>query len=173
MNVSNTNIRLAKEEDAQTIAIIHVKSWQKIYRGHIPDSILDHLSVSEREKKWDDLIKNNVKILVIEKNNEVVGFASLCASRDINTDQTTCGEISAIYLNPNVWHQGLGKQLCQKAFAELKSMGFNEVILWVLKENNQAKSFYESMGFIPTGDSKADKYNENVTLNEIRYRKKL
>lgn len=172
-NTSIANIRLAKEEDAYTIALIHVKSWQKIYRGHIPDSVLDHLSVNVREQKWRDLINNDTKILVIEKNNAIVGFASLCAARDVDTNQKTCGEISAIYLHPEVWHQGLGKQLCQKAFFELKGMGFNKVILWVLKENTQARRFYESMGFISTGKTKTDKYDENVTLHEICYQKKL
>lgn len=170
---SNINIRFAQEDDSHNIATIHVISWQKIYRGHIPASVLDQLSVNEREEKWRHLIKNNVKILVIEKNDEIVGFASLCPSRDADTHPQTCGEISAIYLHPNVWHQGLGKQLCQKVFVELKKMGFNEVILWVLKENNQARRFYESLGFISTEKTKAEKYNENITLNEIRYHKNL
>lgn len=169
----NIKIRFAREEDSHAIATIHVTSWQKIYRGHIPDTVLDNLSIKERHHMWHTLIRNNVKILVLEKNNKIIGFASLCASRDADTNQKTCGEISAIYLNPDVWHQGLGKQLCQKAFVELKKIGFNEVILWVLEANTQAKRFYESMGFIATGDTKSVKYNNEVILNEIRYRKNL
>lgn len=173
MESSTINIRFANEQDAEIIATIHVASWQKIYRGHIPDAVLDNISVKERYQMWHALIKNNVKILVIEKNKKIVGFASLCASRDDDTNQKNCGEISAIYLNPDVWHQGLGKQLCQRVFVELKKMGFNEVILWVLKENTQANRFYESIGFIATEDTKSVKYDNEVILNEIRYRKSL
>lgn len=148
---SEFSMRLAKEGDARAIAAIHVASWQKIYRGHIPDVTLDNLSISERElQQWHALINNKVNIWLIEKNNDIVGSVSICPSRDTDTDPNTCGEISAIYLNPKVWHQGLGKKLCSRALTELKNMGFSEVILWVLQENELARKFYERMGFINT-----------------------
>lgn len=172
-NPSVINIRIADEKDAHSIAIIHTASWQKIYRGHIPDSILDNLSVNEREKKWREFINNKVKILVIEKDYEIVGFASLCPSRDNDKDKYTCGEISAIYLNPDIWHQGLGTKLCHSALSELEDMGFKEVILWVLQENDRARNFYESLGFTTTGDTKAHEIIKDVILNEVRYQKKL
>ena len=173
MNTSTINIRLAKISDAEQIATCHVVSWQKIYRGHIPDSVLDSLSIKSREQQWHDLITDNVKVLVVERDNKILGFASLCSSRDKDTEPKNCGEISAIYLNPNVWHQGLGKKLCQAAILELEKMGFSEVIVWVLKENDQARQFYEAMGFNETGHSKLDPYHQDVTLSEVRYRKTI
>ena len=172
-NAPTKSIRIAKERDAHAIAIIHVASWQKIYRGHIPDVILNNLSINEREEKWLALIKNNVRILVIELANLMVGFASIGPSRDPDSDPTKCGEISAIYFHPDFWRQGLGKRLCKKAFSELEEMGFSEVTVWVLKENELARKFYEKMGFKDTGDIKTDEYDKGVILNEIRYRKKL
>lgn len=45
MNQDNeTLIRIANLSDARQIAKIHIASWQKIYRGVIPDSLLDNLS---------------------------------------------------------------------------------------------------------------------------------
>lgn len=170
---SEINLRLAQEDDAQTIAAIHVASWQKIYRGHIPDRILDNLSVNERAQQWRTLINEEVNIVLIEKSNDIVGFVSLCPSRDPDTDPNTCGEISAIYLHPNVWHQGLGKKLCNRAVTELENKGFSEVILWVLQENHLARKFYERMGFANTKDIKADEYDKDVILNEVRYRKRI
>ncbi|HHY7015564.1 TPA: GNAT family N-acetyltransferase [Legionella pneumophila] len=170
---SEISIRSAQEKDARAIAEIHVASWQKIYRSHIPDTVLDNLSISEREQQWRALINNKVKIWLIEENNEIVGFVSICPSRDTDTNPNTCGEISAIYLNPNVWHQGLGKKLCRRALTELENMGFSEVILWVLQENELARKFYERMGFIETNNLKADQYDKDVILNEVRYFKKL
>jgi ribosomal protein S18 acetylase RimI-like enzyme len=172
-NIPTTNIRIAEEADAHAIATIHVASWQKIYQGHIPDTILKNLSINEREQKWRELINNHVKILIIERNNLAVGFASIGPSRDTDSDPTKCGEISAIYFHPDFWRQGLGRKLCNKAFSELEEMGFSEVTVWVLKDNALARRFYESIGFDDTGDIKADKYDENVILNEVRYRRKL
>jgi L-amino acid N-acyltransferase YncA len=172
-NLPVINIRLAVEGDALTIATIHVASWKKIYRNQIPDKLLDNLSIHEREQMWRKFISNHIRILVIEKDNLILGFASLCPSRDKDTDQEKCGEISAIYLHPDAWRQGLGTKLCERVFTELKKMNFSEVILWVIKENSQARKFYENMGFINTGDVKENKYDKDVFLNEIRYRKKI
>jgi hypothetical protein len=65
---SESSVRLAKEGDAHAIAAIHVASWQKIYRGHIPDVALDNLSISEREQQWHALINNKVnnRIVVVD-----------------------------------------------------------------------------------------------------------
>lgn len=146
---------------------------QKIYRGHIPDAVLDTLSVQKREQKWQDLLDNNIKVLVIEHDNNIIGFASLCPSHDKDTDPKIYGEISAIYLHPDVWYQGLGKKLCTIAISELEKMGFSEVIVWILKENDQARKFYEAMDFNETGHSKLEPYNQDVALNEVRYRKNI
>ncbi len=172
MNNSLT-IRFANISDAEQIAICHVASWQKIYRGHIPDTVLDALSIKEREKKWHHLLDKNVKVLVIERDNNIIGFASLCPSRDKDTDAKICGEISAMYLHPETWHQGLGKKLCTAAILELEKMGFSEVIVWVLKENDQARKFYEAMGFNETSHSKLEPYNQDISLNEVRYRRDI
>ncbi len=34
-------IRVADARDIESIADVHVRSWQAIYRGHMPDSYLD------------------------------------------------------------------------------------------------------------------------------------
>lgn len=170
--MNDISIRFAEVSDAPAIALIHVTSWQKIYRGHIPDVVLDNLSVNQREQQWREFISNGVKVLVIERENNILGFASICSSRDADTDSNMCGEISAIYLHPEMWHQGLGRQLADAALFELEKMGFSEVIVWVLDENNQARKFYEALGFSVTGDTEVVTYNQDVLLSEVRYRKK-
>ncbi len=165
-------IRIANETDAHHIAAIHVASWQKIYRGHIPDAVLNNLSIDEKAERWLGLLKNNNRILVIELDGLMVGFASIGSSRDTDVDCAKYGEIYALYLHPDYWRQHLGTLLCNKAFSDLKEMGFTEVTVWVLKENLLARKFYEKIGFIETGDEKADDF-DNVILDEVRYQKKL
>ena len=76
------SIRRANISDAKSIAKIHVLSWQVIYRGLIPDKILENLSIDEREKLWTTLIENNANVLVLEENDILIGFVSFCSSRD-------------------------------------------------------------------------------------------
>ncbi|WP_157605345.1 hypothetical protein [Schlesneria paludicola] len=46
------NVRRATAADAESIALVHVLSWQHAYRGIVPDSVLNHLSVEARRTTW-------------------------------------------------------------------------------------------------------------------------
>ena len=52
--------------------------------------------------------------------------------------------------------------------SELQKKGFSEVFLWVLEENNRARHFYESFGFVNSGDYLDDCIG-GKDLKEIRY----
>ncbi|RUR16579.1 GNAT family N-acetyltransferase [Legionella sp. km535] len=166
-------IRMAALEDAQAIAENHIRSWQEMYKEFIPESILQELSIEERTQQWSDLIKQNVKVLVIEVHHKIVGFASICAFRDAHGDGGK-GEISAIYLHPDYWRLGLGTQLCLAALSELSSSGYKTIYLWVLSDNHQARKFYESLGFHNAGTTKMEEFYEGgALLEEVLYMKKL
>jgi hypothetical protein len=48
-------VRTANEADLLQLAEIHVASWQDAFRGVVPDTILDGMSVAASLKRW---IKN-------------------------------------------------------------------------------------------------------------------
>ena len=171
--MTNSTIRIAKENDAEAIALVHIRSWQTAYEQYIPESILSNLSVPERTQQWRDLIQKGVTILVLETNNQIIGFASICEFRDRN-EGNSLGEISAIYLHPNYWRQGYGTMLCLAAIAEVSRAGYKEVLLWVLMDNIPARLFYENLDFQSTGESKLEEfYDGGALLSELLYRKKL
>ena len=64
--------------------------------------------------------------------------------------------------------KGYGKELLKNVLNELRFQGFSEVFLWVLEENNRARQFYESYGFICTDDT-LDNRIGGKSLREIRY----
>ncbi len=55
--MDNIIVRKAKIEDATGIAEVHVLTWQCAYRGQIPDSYLDGLSIEKRTEGWREQIK--------------------------------------------------------------------------------------------------------------------
>jgi GNAT superfamily N-acetyltransferase len=165
-----TNIRLAVETDASQIARVHIVSWQTIYRGHIPDHVLNNLSLENRTQEWLERLQTGVVVWVIELNNKIIGFASICPTRDSDDDPKRVAEISAIYLLPEFWRQGLGQQLCQAVFKKVFDKGFKEVTVWVLESNSQARHFYETVGFGETGNVEIDHIGCE-SLRVIRYRK--
>jgi ribosomal protein S18 acetylase RimI-like enzyme len=166
-------IRLATVQDVPAIAKVHLCSWQRMYSDFIPEDILDNLSLTERTKEWADLLAQNLSVLVLEVDKQIVGFASFSTFRDIQVDASK-GEITAIYLAPDYWRQGLGTTLCLATLSELKNSGYRTVFLWVLKDNLQAGKFYEALGFELTDLTKLEElYEDGALLTEVLYKKTL
>ena len=164
-------IREAKPADAHEIASVHIDSWQVAYRGLISEEILNGLDVKDRADRWVDIINSSkLPCLVIESPTGVAGFAHMSACRDSDLDDTKYGEITAIYMSPNYWRQGLGTKLLLEALSCLKRYGFQFSTLWVLEENMQAREFYAVHQFSPDGQTK---YAQRLELSELRYQRRL
>ena len=82
------------------------------------------------------------------------------------------GELAAIYLVPEAWGMGVGRQLMASALAALSDAGYDEALLWVLDTNSRARRFYEAAGWQADGAVKEDS-SRGFVLNEIRYRRSL
>lgn len=162
-------IRKAEIADSDGIAEVHVQSWKATYRGLIPDFILDTLSIERRRTLWENIISvGKSTTLVLELNGIVAGFVNFGSTRDSDKNPEISAEITAIYLSPYCWRQGLGRQLCEVAIAHIACLSFQEVTLWVLDGNERAIRFYQRMGFYPDGSKKLDQRKE-LPLNEVRY----
>lgn len=96
--VTTSKIRTAALEDAAAIAQIHISSWQKMYKDFIPETILQNLSLQERAQQWHDLIMQHVKVLIIEMNQQIVGFASIGTFHNFGTDGSMGKSKQFIYI---------------------------------------------------------------------------
>jgi GNAT superfamily N-acetyltransferase len=167
-------IRAATIADAHEIAEVHVASWKAAYRGLIPDSVLDGLSVPKRAEMWQRIIaEQKFQLLVAEHNDRIVGLVNFGSARDPDAVLGLTGEILAIYVDPNRWHEGIGRELLEAALSELKSAGFNEATLWVLDANSRARVFYDRVGFSVDGATQSEGVGGNAKIQEVRYRRPL
>jgi GNAT superfamily N-acetyltransferase len=140
----------------------------------MPDAVLDGLSVPKRAEMWQRIIaEKKFQLLVAEHNDRIVGFANFGSTRDPDAVPGLTGEILAIYVDPNHWHEGTGQGLLEAALSKLKSAGFNEAMLWVLDSNSRARVFYERAGFSVDGATKSGIAGDNATIQEVRYRRSL
>lgn len=139
-------IRRAVLGDENGIAIVHVKSWQSTYKGIMKDDILNNLSVERREKQWEEAIDAN-KIIYVALNNEeqIVGFISGGKSR--STEYAYDGELYAIYILKEYHRQGIGRKLIAQLANELKGLGYQSMIVWVLRDNASIDT-YKKLGAI-------------------------
>ena len=170
---STMEIRPAVLQDARRIAEIHVRAWEAAYRGLMPDSVLDAMSVGEREIAWRDrLRKGEVTVLVSCESAAVTGWLVLGRSRD---DKATDSEreIYGLYVDPTGWRRGAGTHLWNEGYRVLKNASISLVVLWVLEGNDGARRFYESVGFdLDHGHTKRVE-REGAVLSEVRYRRTL
>jgi GNAT superfamily N-acetyltransferase len=143
-------IRPAEVKDAEGIAHVHVGTWQSTYRGIVPDSVLDDLSVERRTQRWQTTLGDSTdvyhKTIVAEMDGRIVGFTSFGTARD--GDETYRGELYAIYVLKEFQGQGIGQALIQTTAKGLLALGFSSMLLWVLEENHASRKFYERMGGI-------------------------
>ena len=159
-------IRKALLEDAYERAACHVSSWRSAYKGIVPDEVLDNLSaeaIAEKFRKELELQESSYYCACYE--GKIIGHFNIRKSCD--EDKPNAGEVHGIYLIEEFWGRGYGKEMMDYATDSLKHMGYDEVILWVLEENNRARQFYEKCGFIFDGTKKEIIIGKPLT--EIRY----
>jgi ribosomal protein S18 acetylase RimI-like enzyme len=180
MSEGTVTIRAAVVDDADAMGRLHVRAWQRAYRGMIPDAYLDALLPSERAEMWrGNLARTGVPpVLVATLGETVVGFAAFGAAQPPHptepapTEPATSGELFAINLDPDHWGRGVGRALLQRATDELAALGYDDAVLWVLPENDRARALYESEGWTADGGIATEEIL-GVTVTDIRYRRSL
>jgi len=73
-------MRMAQVRKAK---VVHVRSWQIAYRGHMPDEFLDSLDVEKRTNMWRELTQDSDKIIFVAEDSEsnIEGFSAERARR--------------------------------------------------------------------------------------------
>ena len=140
-------IRPATEQDAASIAHVHVESWRTTYKGIVPESYLARLDETERTAGWHERIVSGMPIFVAIQQNDtagtVVGFISGGPIREPIDGHDA--ELYTIYLLQHVQRRGIGTALLRKLASRLDDDGFKNLIVWVL-EDNASSSFYGKSG---------------------------
>ena len=169
-------VRLARPGDAAQIGLVHVRSWQRAYRGLLPQEYLDSLDPGRRAGDWKRWLEQpdspRSATLVIGTGARVDGFASVGPARDEGQSPELVGEIRAIYLRPDAWGHGLGRQLIAAAVERMAAAGFTQATLWVLDGNARARRFYDAGGWAVDGAVKHDD-SRGFPMTEVRYRRPL
>ena len=156
---------VVSEADIQSKAYVHWKSWMETYTGLINQSFLDTKHTLERciEMARIDKERNISTSILAKSNGKVVGFISFGKSREnlLNT-----GEIYALYVLNEYHNKKIGYDLMMKAIHLLSQ--YKQIVLWVLKGNNQAIRFYEKIGFVFTKEEKKVILgSENIELKMV------
>ena len=165
--------RKATLADIDGLVDVHIASWKVAYKGLMPDEVLENISPVKRRENWDRNLRDSKSQTVIyEQDARVVGFASFGPSRDDDADNSLIAELMGLYVHPDAWRRGIGRTLWVQVEIALVTK-FKEVTVWLLRDNEPAKEFYQAMGF--TYEEGRDKLLPwyDCALYEARYRKFL
>jgi GNAT superfamily N-acetyltransferase len=114
--------------------------------------------------------------------SEVVGYAAYGPETDVlnapwpyplTADGASgrVAELYALYVRPSSWSTGTGRALMERVLARTGAAGYQAITLWVLRDNQRARRFYERAGFAP--DGAANVLTGLGGIPEIRYRRFL
>lgn len=168
-------VRRAAADDVAGVARVHVDSWEGAYRGLMPDDVFDVVDLDFRLTRWSryfDRSPVRTALFVAEAAGEVVGMASLGPSRDEDMPEESVGELFALYVTPDHWNAGHGRDLMVRCLDEMRVLGYERASLWVLDTNERGRSFYEEGGWRSDGSVKLDE-SFGTPFKEVRYRLKL
>jgi ribosomal protein S18 acetylase RimI-like enzyme len=155
------NVRDAVAADAAALAGIQVTTWRTAYAGMIPDDILAGLSEAEHRARWETWLPVAPPAFCLVAGSPPVGFVSGGHLGD-------GPEVYALYVAPSAWRRGAGRSLLAAALDRLRAAGGTTAGLWVLRDNARAQSFYEALGWTPTGEARLEEMH-GVDLPVVRY----
>ena len=160
-------IRPAVALDAAALADVHISSWQVAYKGIFEDSFLFSFDPHARAEWWRATIEQGSVVHVAE-DRQVVGF---CFSGPALSDDGW-GEVYAIYVHPDWWGVGHGRDLLRAGEESLRSAGFDRALLWVLERNERGRRFYERQGWVPSKPFRVEEIG-GTQVTELRYETSL
>jgi ribosomal protein S18 acetylase RimI-like enzyme len=147
-------VRPARPDDVEAIAALHLASWRTAYKGFLPDDFLSGITLESRILRWQQALDPSASPLtettVADADGTVLGVCSFGPRREPASE--TVGAIYVLHVRPDVTRRGLGKALLDDALRRLAARGFGASVLWVLRDNANARRFYEAQGWSFTGE---------------------
>ena len=134
------NIRNVNPEDAAQIAEIYnyyIKNTHQTFET-------EPLSADEMRERIDE-ISENYPYLVAEEDGEIYGYA-FATQFKLRQAYEFSAEVS-IYVKANAKQKGIGTQLYDRLFEELKETDIHAIVAGISLPNDGSVRFHEKLGF--------------------------
>ena len=189
-------IRAGSAAHAAQVAAVQRETWFAAYEGIIAPEVIDRVTVPDdgarvrqsfRTRPWQRML------VAVDPGpadpgagtpgvSGIVGYASFGPETDVlnapwphplsaDGQGGRVAELYALYVRPAWWSTGTGRALMEKILVRSGAAGYRSITLWVLRDNQRARRFYERAGFAPDGTTNVLTGLGGVI--EIRYRRDL
>lgn len=156
------HIKTMTKSETDQKAYVQWKAWQETYKNSISHKFLTQFTYEKCREIARLYPENNI---VAEADGKIVGFAAYGKCRD-GEAESDAGEIYAIYVLQEYQQKKIGYHLMQSCFKLLSK--YKRIVVWVLKENKGAITFYEQNGFCADGKEKELIFDPAIPNTVIR-----
>ncbi|HEX2766684.1 MAG TPA: GNAT family N-acetyltransferase [Candidatus Limnocylindria bacterium] len=144
-------VRAAQPADADALADIGARAWRATYTGIVPEAALaewtDGNLAAWRAALGERPPGGEWRPWVADRGGRVLGYATTSAARaEWLPPPDGAGELTNLYLDPDVIGTGVGRLLYGHAVADLAARGFDPLVVWAFRDNARAVGFYRRMG---------------------------
>ena len=182
-----TFVDACTDEHFRAMSLIHALGWRDTYKGFVPD---DYMEQEITDDRWVEVFranyktKNGVHGLLLYRGDTPVSCINYCRARTVNYNPgdictfdnaayADWGEIASFYTLPSERGRGYGGLLFEEALRRLRTLGFQNAFVFVLRENEKARRFYASHGFAWDGTHADIPFPPDAVCVDLRYVKKL
>ena len=154
--MNGLEIRLAKKEDAQFIALLGRTTFTETFGHFFRDQkdLIDYYNLTFSVQKIEDGIeKPNNLFWIAFANRLPVGYAKLKlhSNSEFIESKGAC-QLQKIYVLKDFLSMNIGLELQRSLLEKAKELRFTEIWLSVLNSNERAIRFYEKSGFEEVGN---------------------
>lgn len=157
---SDAAVRTARPNDVPAVAHVQSAVWRDAYGPLVDAEVRDAFSPAAFEPAWRQSLKNPPtplhRLLVATEGATVVGFAAIgpADATDAATGQDGAprvGEIFTFGVDPQHCGTGHGSRLLNAAVDTLRAGDFQEVLVWLLADDERTRAFVAAAGLEPDG----------------------
>ena len=175
-----------KAQHFRDMSLLHALGWRAAYRSSIP---ADYMAREITDSRWVPVFRRNYEEGVYHGLLLYDGDTPLCCATygparvDQSAGDTVCnfsspdlaawGELVSLYSHPDHWGEGCGSIVIEEILRRLSAAGYPGCFLYVLRENDRARRFYEKHGFVWDGHALNVALTPDTTLSDLRYRKEF
>lgn len=171
------------QQHFEDMSLLHALGWRAAYRNMIP---ADYLAREITDRRWVPVFQKNYADgrcygLVLYQGDIPVCCATYGPARVEAEDNggTICtfsspdlaqyGELVSLYGHPEYWGEGYGSMVMEEILRRFQAQGCPGCFLYVLRENNRARRFYQKHGFSWDGHSVEVPLTSDTRLTDLRY----
>lgn len=171
------------EEHFAAMSAIHCRGWRAAYPGYVPD---DYLREVITEDHWipffrEDYATKRCKGLLLYEDGVPAACCNYGPIRSGPSPRQSEGmvidsgsypewsEVISLYTEPARIGSGLGSLLLEEALRRLREAGYPGCTLFVLRENEGARRFYERHGFAWDGTVQLVPFPHGMVCHDLRY----